>query len=113
MINITAKHKPVVYTAPIDFRKGLDSLLALVRQAKGDIELDDYVFVFRNRARTAIKVLCYDGQGFWLCIKRLSRGKFLHWPTEGSMIDSYTTQQILTLLYNGNPIESQYLGRPA
>jgi len=34
------------------------------------------VFVFRNRRRTAIKALVYDGQGFWLCHKRLSSGRF-------------------------------------
>ena len=37
--------------------------------------------VFRNRAGTALKILCYDGQGYWLCTKRLSQGRFTWWPT--------------------------------
>jgi hypothetical protein len=37
------------------------------------------VFVFRNRTGRAIKVLAYDGQGFWLCQKRLSRVRFRYW----------------------------------
>ena len=36
----------------------------------------DYVFIFRNKRASAIKVRMYDGQGFWLCQKRLSKGRF-------------------------------------
>ncbi len=45
-----------------------------VRPVLGD------VFVFRSRRATAIKLLLYDGQGFWLCHERLSEGRFCHWP---------------------------------
>jgi transposase len=39
------------------------------------------VYVFRNRTGTTLKLLAYDGQGFWLCTKRLSQGRFHWWPT--------------------------------
>jgi transposase len=42
------------------------------------------VFVFGNRRRTAVKVLVYDGQGFWLCHKRLSQGRYRYWPEDAS-----------------------------
>jgi transposase len=34
------------------------------------------VFIFRNQRSNAVKLLTYDGQGFWLCLKRLSKGRF-------------------------------------
>lgn len=39
------------------------------------------VFVFRSRRAKALKILVYDGQGFWLCQKRLSAGRFRFWPS--------------------------------
>jgi transposase len=38
------------------------------------------LFVFRSRRGTAIRILVYDGQGFWLAQKRLSKGRFRWWP---------------------------------
>ena len=37
-----------------------------------------------RRRRHAIKCLTYDGQGFWLCQKRLAPGRFQHWPQAGA-----------------------------
>jgi len=54
---------------------------AQCRAALAEDPFSGAVFVFRNRQRTAVKVLVYDGQGFWLCHKRLSQGRFGWWPT--------------------------------
>jgi transposase len=35
--------------------------------------------VFANRRRTRIKLVCWDGTGVWLCLRRLHRGQFV-WP---------------------------------
>ncbi|MFW5754911.1 MAG: IS66 family insertion sequence element accessory protein TnpB, partial [Marinilabiliaceae bacterium] len=43
-----------------------------------------HLFVFRNKKGNAIKLLVYDGQGFWLCQKRLSQGRFAWWPDKTS-----------------------------
>ena len=51
-------------------------------RALGDNPLEGAVYVFRNRAGTALKLLLYDGQGYWLCMKRLSQGRFTWWPTD-------------------------------
>ena len=80
MLQITPQMKVLVAVAPADFRKGIDGLAAL---CKSSLEQDPFagtVFVFRNRRATAIKVLVYDGQGFWLMMKRLSQGRFTWWP---------------------------------
>ena len=74
----------LVAVEPIDFRAGIDALAQACRRR---LEVDPFsgaLFVFGNRGRTAIKILVYDGQGFWLCCKRLSAGKFAFWPAPGS-----------------------------
>jgi transposase len=81
MIALTPHLRVLVAVAPADFRCGIDGLARRVRQALGDDPFGGAVFVFRNRRGTAIKLLAYDGQGFWLCHKRLSQGRFRHWPT--------------------------------
>jgi transposase len=61
MIQLVAQLKILLACQPVDFRKGLDSLLAL---CKGPLEQDPFsgtLFVFRNRAGTALKLLVYDG----------------------------------------------------
>jgi transposase len=55
--------------------------------------------VFRNRRSTAVKLLVYDGQGFWLALKRLSAGKFRHWPSgpakTGRALEAHAVQVLL------------------
>jgi transposase len=64
------------HRAPVDMRKGFDSLCALVTEqlAKSPLSGDVYLFVSRDRIRT--KVLHFDGTGLCLYIKRLERGRF-------------------------------------
>ncbi len=59
-------------------------------------------FVFCNRRRTAVKILTYDGQGFWVCHKRLSQGKFPYWPTDGP-IQELAAHQLQVLLMGADP----------
>lgn len=80
MIQIAPQMRVLVATAPADFRCGIDGLAKVVRAELARDPFSGTVFVFRNRRGTAIKVLVYDGQGFWLCQKRLSTGRFRHWP---------------------------------
>lgn len=80
MIQVTAQMRVLVAVEPADFRKGIDGL---ARVARAELEADPFsgcVFVFRNRRATAVKILVYDGRGFWLCQKRLSKGRFRFWP---------------------------------
>jgi len=61
------------------------------------------VFVFRNHRATAIKALMYDGQGFWLCQKRLSKGTFRWWPDKGDRVSVLAVHELQLLLWNGDP----------
>lgn len=65
-----------------DMRCGIDRLLVAV-QALGRDVFSGGAYVFCNRSGTRIKVLCCDGQGIWLCVRRLHRGKFMWKRGEG------------------------------
>jgi transposase len=81
MIQITPQMRIMVAIEPCDFRKGIDGLARVCREVLQQDPFSGWVFVFRNRPATALKALVYDGQGFWLCHKRLSTGRFRWWPT--------------------------------
>jgi transposase len=72
MLQITPRMKILLAVEPADFRRGIDGLAQLCRERLQQDPFLGTVFVFRNRRGTAVKLLTYDGQGFWLCHKRLS-----------------------------------------
>ena len=64
------------------------------------------LFVFRNRRGTTIKLLFYDGQGYWMCQKRLSQGRFNWWPhSVDEQVSTLAVHELQVLLWNGNPDE--------
>ena len=70
------------------------------------------VFVFRNRKATAIKLLTFDGRGFWLCHRRLSRGRFRWWPEDSSAAArALESHELAVLLQAGDPAAAK--GAPA
>jgi len=106
MIQLTAQMRILVAVEPVDFRRGIDGLCRLCRQALGADPFSGSVFVFRGRSGTAVKILAYDGQGFWLCQKRLSQGRFVHWPSAagaGEGARQLFAHELSVLLAGGNP----------
>lgn len=106
MIQVTPQTKILVAVEPADFRKGIDGLCRLCRGLEAEDPFSGALFVFRNRRGTAIKILAYDGQGFWLCQKRLSQGKFRYWPTGGQADDALKpllAHQLQVLVAGGDP----------
>ena len=104
MIQITPHMRILVAVEPADFRKGIDGLAAVCRAVLQQDPFSGCVFVFGNRRRQAIKILVYDGQGFWLCQKRLSQGRFPWWPSGGSeTIHLLEAHQLGVLLSGGDP----------
>ena len=104
MIQITPQMRILVAVEPVDFRKGIDGLAALCRNVLQKDPFEGNVFVFRNRRGTSIKILVYDGQGFWLFQKRLSEGKFKWRPKNvGEKINALAAKELQILLWNGNP----------
>ena len=107
MLQLTPHSRIFLALQPVDCRKGIDGLAAVCRQALGENPLDGAVFVFRNRAGTTLKLLLYDGQGFWLCTKRLSQGRFHWWPTAATPSVRLSARELTVLLWNGFPDRAQ------
>lgn len=87
-----------------DMRKSINGLSAIV---EGSFALDpfgDEMFVFCNRNRDRLKILEWDGDGFWLYFKRLEKGHF-KWPGEGDGAVMTLTTDELAILLGGAKIE--------
>jgi len=104
MIQITPQMRILLATEPVDFRKGIDGLAAVCRNILDKDPFTGCLFVFTNKKRTSVKILTYDGQGFWLCQKRLSSGRFGWWPQKrDSKANTLEAYQLQLLIWNGNP----------
>ncbi len=102
MIALTAQMRIWVAVEPADFRRGIDGLARVVRDQLSNDPFSGAVFVFRNRKATAVKILVYDGQGFWLCHKRLSKGRFGYWPRGGEGAQTLEAHGLGVLLSGGD-----------
>ncbi len=107
MIQLTPQMRVLVAIEPVDFRRGVDGLAQQCRAVLAEDPFSGAVFVFRNRQRTAVKVLVYDGQGFWLCHKRLSQGRFRWWPTASQAAAPLRAHQVQVLQCAGDPSSTQ------
>lgn len=104
MIQITPQMRVLVAVEPADFRRGIDGLVRLCRAALRADPFSGTMFIFRNRRGTSVKVLVYDGQGFWLCQKRLSSGRFRWWPSDGcGSVSTLKAHELHVLLSGGDP----------
>lgn len=108
MIQVAPQMRILVAIEATDFRKGIDGLVRVCQDTLGADPFSGCLFVFRNRRGTAVKILVYDAQGFWLCQKRLSSGRFRFWPTRTTgaarRLEAYELQ---VLLAAGNPATAQ------
>jgi transposase len=107
MLQLSPQSRIFLAVEPIDGRKGIDGLAAVCRQVLGDNPLSGAVYVFRTRSGTTLKLLAYDGQGFWLCTKRLSHRRFHWWPTAPTPSVTLSAWELTVLLGNGYPDRAQ------
>jgi len=89
----------MVASEPVDFRKGMDGLAALVAQLLAADPFAGDVFVFRAKRTDRIKLLLWDGSGLCLVTKRLEAGGFT-WPPVRDGAVSLSTSQ-LRMLFAG------------
>jgi transposase len=83
---------------PVDLRKSIDGLAAIVRAQKRDV-YSGHMFVFGGRRRNRVKILVWDRSGFVLYYKRLEAGRF-QWPkaVEGTREIELDATQLAMLL---------------
>lgn len=105
MLQITPQHRLLLATAPIDFRRGLDGLAASCRLTLMSDPFSGTIFAFRNRAGTSIKLLVYDGSGFWLCQKRFSKGRLAWWPKSREEAVEVRAAELQLILAQANPMQ--------
>ena len=108
MLSLTGKR---VYLAsgPTDMRKSINGLAAIV---SGSFRLDPFeaaLFAFCNRTRDRVKILEWDGDGFWLHFKRLEKGRF-RWPALGDATTVTLTGEELSILLGGTKVERKLRG---
>jgi len=89
--------KVLVATRPVDFRKGMDGLAALVQEYLKDEPFSGAVFVFRAKRADRIKLVWWDGSGLCLFAKRLEQGGF-QWPRIEDGVVRVTAAQLAALI---------------
>jgi transposase len=104
VLQITPQMRVLVAMEPVDFRRGIDRLSQVCRAVLSADPMDGTMFVFRSRSAKAIKLLVYDGQGFWLAQKRLSSGRFRHWPSAAQAASRrLMAHEFSALIWGGDP----------
>jgi transposase len=94
--------KVYLHRDPVDFRYGMNSLSILVEQSMRLNPMDSSLYIFGNRHRDRIKILGWDGSGFWLMTKRLEASRFI-WPDNKPEVVTLTTN-VLHALLDGDDI---------
>jgi len=103
VIQITPQMRILVAIEAVDGGKGIDSLARLCQEKLQADPFSGCLFLFRSRRGTSIRILVYDGQGFWLAQKRLSQGRFVWWPSGTESSRLLQAHQAQLLLAAGNP----------
>jgi transposase len=85
-------------------RKSINGLMGIVEGGFGLDPFDGALFVFCNRKRDRVKVLEWDGDGYWLHFKRLEKGHF-KWPAPGNEATMELTDEELSYLLGGTRVE--------
>jgi len=97
MLSIPPTVAMFMYTEPTDMRKGFDGLSGIVRSEFEADPLNGSLFLFINRRRNRLKILHWDGSGYWLYYKLLEAGTFEVLASEGKYTRIDSTQLAMLL----------------
>jgi transposase len=102
MLSFTGSLKVLLAVEPCDLRKSFNGLHGLATERLGEDPRQGALFVFTNRRRTRLKMLCWDGTGLWVLSKRLEKGTF-SWPKnlEAGQTKLALAPQALAMLTDG------------
>lgn len=97
MIGPTGQVRVLVATKPVDFRKGMDGLAALVKEQLRSDPFSGAIYVFRAKRADRVKLIWWDGTGLCLFAKRLEEDKF-RWPKIEDGVMRLTAAQLQALV---------------
>jgi len=97
MISVPAGIRILVATKPVDFRRGADSLAALVREQLRHDPFSGTLFIFRSKRADRLKILAWDGSCLMLVWKRLEQGAF-RWPPISNGVMRLSASQLAALV---------------
>ena len=97
MLSIPSTVSIFLYSEPTDMRKGFDGLSGIVRSEFAADPLDGSLFLFINRRRDRLKILHWDGAGYWLYYRLLEAGTFEMIPSNGPCAQLNSTQLAMLL----------------
>ncbi len=100
MFHMNQNLKVVLAVEPVGLRKSFNGLYTIARSELDEVPEDGALFIFSNRTRTRIKVLCFDGTGCWVSVKRLEEGTF-SWPKGIDKDKMSLKPEALALLLDG------------
>ena len=90
--------KVYLYPKPVDFRKSIDGLAALVELDIKVAVFDPVLFVFLNKPRNRVKILYWERNGFCLWLKRLESERFKTSPDATDEAIVLTVQELNWML---------------
>jgi transposase len=113
MIAVPAGVRVMVATKPVDFRRGADGLVALVRETLGQDPFAGTIFVFRSKRADRVKIVAWDGSGLVLFWKRLEHSVF-RWPPISDGVMRLTSAQLAALIdgMDWSRLEARDVRRP-
>ena len=101
MFGLSSATRIYLAAGATDMRKGFEGLFGLVRDRLLCEPLSGHVFVFANAQRNRLKLLFWDGNGLWVCAKRIEKGR-LRWPHAAAGESKIVLSQAeLSMLVNG------------
>jgi hypothetical protein len=102
VIQVAPNSTIFVVTKPIRFIGRLKSTVGICRDLLEIEPMDGAYIVFRNRMGTMLRVIFYDGDGFWLCEKTFSKGSLPPWNNTPNGLSEITARELSVLLWRGN-----------
>jgi transposase len=98
MIYLTENTKVLLSIVPEDFRKQIDGFVSVCKNHLNEAPNSGTLFVFINKAKTMIRILSYQGNGYWLATKRLSRGRYTNWPNSTKIIHPLQASELSKII---------------
>jgi transposase len=108
MLQISPSAQIFVVHESVSFNMGFDGLIGFCRRILRVEPMTGAYLVFRSKTHKQLRVLVYDGDGWWLATKRFSKGSIKHWPKGSEQLSKVAARDLIILLWRGDPKGAAY-----